>query len=73
MIVNNVKVILEGGGVIMVSTPGQVITRNECLEEATRALKKFVVGGVVGGLSDYSVYSWPSFNQKWNLALVGPG
>ena len=31
-------------------------------------MEKFVVGGVVGwgGLSDFSVYSLPSFNQKWN-------
>ena len=21
---------------------------------------------------DYSVYSWPSFNQDWNQAMVGP-
>ena len=35
--------------------------------------KKFVVGGVVGGLFDYSVYSWPSFNQERNQAMVGPG
>ena len=29
------------------------------------ATEKFVVGwgGVVGGLFDYSVYSWPKFNQ----------
>ena len=26
-----------------------------------------------GGLFDYSVYSWPSFNQEWNQAMVGPG
>ena len=26
-----------------------------------KCLKKFLVGGVVGGLSKYSVYSWPSF------------
>ena len=25
-----------------------------------------------GGMSDYSVYSWPSFNQEWNQAMVGP-
>ena len=33
-----------------------------------------MVGGVVGwgGLFDYSVYSWPSFNQEWNQAMVGP-
>ena len=43
-----------------------------CLDKAPRALKKFVVGGVVGGLFDYSVYSLPSFNQEWNQAMVGP-
>ena len=26
----------------------------------------------MGGLFDYSVYSWPSFNQEWNQAMVGP-
>ena len=30
-------------------------------------------GGVGGGLFDYSVYSWPSFNQEWNKAMGGPG
>ena len=24
---------------------------------------------MVGGLFDYSVYSWPSYNQKWHLVL----
>ena len=26
----------------------------------------------MGGLFDYSVYSWPSFNQEWNQSMVGP-
>ena len=42
-----------------------------CLKEETRAFKKFVVVRV-GGLFDYGVYSWPSYNQKWNLAMEGP-
>ena len=25
-----------------------------------------------GGLFDYCVYSWPSFNQERNQAMVGP-
>ena len=27
---------------------------------------------MVGGLFDYSVYSWPSINQEWNQVMVGP-
>ena len=26
-----------------------------------------------GGLFDYSVFYWSSFNQEWNQAMVGPG
>ena len=30
------------------------------------------VDGEVHCEVDYSVYSWPSFNQEWNQAMVGP-
>ena len=41
------------------------------------SFEKFTGGVVVvvgwwGGLFDYSVYSWPSFNQEWNQPMVGP-
>ena len=44
--------------------------KDRCLDKATTAFEKFVVGW--GGLFDYSVYSWPSFNQEWNQAMVEP-
>ena len=43
------------------------------IKAMVRASKSLLVVGWGGGLFDYSVYSWPSFNQKWNLAMVGSG
>ena len=76
---------LSGGGgvvcLIIVSTPGPSFVRIKARGEIFKfpALKSLVVGwwgggvGWGGGLFDYSVYSWPSFNQKWNLPMQGSG
>ena len=56
---------------IIVSTPGPNITRKhhtilhqpiQAHFSSSEASKKFLVGWV-GGLFDYSVYSWSKFNQ----------